>query len=37
MTLGVVADKLVQIDAFTNPKDQRTSQCYRINYRSMDK
>ncbi len=26
-----------KIDAFTHPKTQRKSQCYRINYRSMDR
>jgi phenylalanyl-tRNA synthetase alpha chain len=26
-----------QIDNFTHPKNNRTSLCYRINYRSMDK
>ena len=26
-----------QIDSFTHPKTNRSSQCYRINYRSMDK
>jgi phenylalanyl-tRNA synthetase alpha chain len=26
-----------QIDSFTHPKTNRISQCFRINYRSMDK
>lgn len=26
-----------KIDAFTHPKTKRRSQCYRINYRSMDR
>lgn len=25
------------IDNFTNPKTQRTSHCYRITYRSMER
>lgn len=25
------------IDNFTNPKTQRTSNCYRITYRSMER
>lgn len=25
------------IDEFTNPKTQRTSNCYRITYRSMER
>lgn len=26
-----------QIDDFTHPKTNRTSWCYRVNYRSMDR
>jgi hypothetical protein len=26
-----------QIDSFVHPKTNRTSLCYRINYRSMDR
>jgi phenylalanyl-tRNA synthetase alpha chain len=26
-----------QIDAFTHPKTGRSSKCFRVNYRSMDR
>ncbi|KAF7976681.1 hypothetical protein HWV62_5818 [Athelia sp. TMB] len=34
---GDLVEDVKMIDTFTNPKTSRTSQCYRINYRSMDK
>ncbi len=34
---GDLVEEVRMIDAFTNPKTQRTSQCYRISYRSMDR
>jgi len=36
-SLCKLSDSLPQIDKFTHPKTQRTSLCYRINYRSMDR
>ncbi|TFY62759.1 hypothetical protein EVJ58_g3659 [Rhodofomes roseus] len=35
--VGDLAEDVKMIDGFTHPKTQRTSRCYRINYRSMDK
>ncbi|KZT09547.1 phenylalanyl-tRNA synthetase [Laetiporus sulphureus 93-53] len=35
--VGDVAEDVKLIDSFTHPKTNRTSRCYRINYRSMDR
>lgn len=40
MTRGIAGDiveKMELIDEFTNPKKGKTSKCYRITYRSMDR
>ncbi|KAL1523813.1 hypothetical protein AB1Y20_018735 [Prymnesium parvum] len=34
---GELVEKMDLIDEFTNPKTGRTSHCYRITYRSMDR
>lgn len=34
---GDLVEEVVLIDNFTHPKTQRTSNCYRITYRSMDR
>ena len=34
---GDLVEEVVLIDEFTNPKTQRTSNCYRITYRSMER
>ncbi|KAI0682446.1 phenylalanyl-tRNA synthetase [Cytidiella melzeri] len=34
---GDLVEDVKMIDSFTHPKTNRSSQCYRINYRSMDK
>lgn len=34
---GDLVENVELIDNFTHPKTQRTSHCYRINYRSMDR
>uniref|UniRef100_A0A383VUV0 phenylalanine--tRNA ligase n=1 Tax=Tetradesmus obliquus TaxID=3088 RepID=A0A383VUV0_TETOB len=34
---GDLVEEVVCIDNFTNPKTQRTSNCYRITYRSMER
>ncbi|KAF7789512.1 hypothetical protein EIP86_000458 [Pleurotus ostreatoroseus] len=34
---GDLVEDVKLIDSFTHPKTKRHSQCYRINYRSMDK
>ncbi|GBE82081.1 phenylalanyl-tRNA synthetase [Sparassis latifolia] len=34
---GDLVEDVKLIDKFTHPKTNRTSQCYRINYRSMDR
>ncbi|KAI0093504.1 phenylalanyl-tRNA synthetase [Irpex rosettiformis] len=34
---GDVVEDVKLIDSFTHPKTNRSSQCYRINYRSMDR
>ena len=34
---GDLAEQVQLIDNFTNPKSGRTSHCYRISYRSMDR
>ena len=34
---GDLIEEVVLVDEFTNPKTDRTSNCYRINYRSMDR
>lgn len=34
---GDLVEEVTLIDSFTHPKTQRTSNCYRITYRSMDR
>jgi phenylalanyl-tRNA synthetase alpha chain len=34
---GDLVEKIDCIDEFTNPKTNRTSKCYRVTYRSMDR
>ncbi|KAK9915689.1 hypothetical protein WJX75_002690 [Coccomyxa subellipsoidea] len=34
---GDLVESVVLIDSFTHPKKQRTSHCYRVAYRSMDR
>jgi phenylalanyl-tRNA synthetase alpha chain len=34
---GDLVEKIEMIDSFTHPKTRRTSRCYRISYRSMDR
>ncbi len=34
---GDVIEKVTLVDKFTHPKTQRTSHCYRIVYRHMEK
>ena len=34
---GDLVEKIELTDEFTNPKTNRTSKCYRITYRSMDR
>ena len=34
---GDLVESVELIDNFTNPKKQKTSHCYRIAYRSMDR
>mmetsp|Transcript_5014 Transcript_5014/g.10606 ORF Transcript_5014/g.10606 Transcript_5014/m.10606 type:complete len:146 (+) Transcript_5014:201-638(+) len=34
---GDLVEKIDMIDEFTNPKTNRSSKCYRITYRSMDR
>lgn len=34
---GDLVEEVVLIDEFTNPKTQRTSNCFRITYRSMER
>ncbi|KAI8847644.1 phenylalanyl-tRNA synthetase [Chytridium lagenaria] len=34
---GDAAEDVALIDTFTHPKTKKTSKCFRINYRSMDK
>lgn len=34
---GDLVESVELIDEFTNPKTGRRSECYRINYRSMDR
>ena len=34
---GDLVEEVTLIDAFTHPKTQRTSNCYRITYRSMER
>ena len=34
---GDLTESVELIDKFDNPKKGKTSQCYRINYRSMDR
>ena len=32
-----IIEEISLLDNFTNPKNQKTSHCYRINYRSNDR
>ena len=34
---GDLVEKIDMTDEFTNPKTEKTSKCYRITYRSMDR
>lgn len=34
---GDLAESVVLVDEFTHPKTGKQSQCYRINYQSMDR
>ena len=34
---GDLVERMEMTDEFTNPKKQKTSKCYRITYRSMDR
>ena len=34
---GDLVEKIDMIDEFTNPKTNKSSKCYRITYRSMDR
>jgi len=34
---GELIEKMDLVDEFTNPKTGKTSHCYRITYRSMDR
>lgn len=34
---GDLAESVVNVDEFTHPKTGKKSQCYRINYQSMDR
>ena len=34
---GDIVERMELIDEFTNPKKGKTSKCYRITYRSMDR
>ena len=34
---GELIERVENIDTFTNPKTGKTSNCYRITYRSMDR
>jgi phenylalanyl-tRNA synthetase alpha chain len=36
-TCGDIVESVELIDQFTNPKKGKTSHCYRINYRAMDR
>ena len=36
-TAGDLAERIELIDSFTHPKTGRSSRCYRISYRSMDR
>jgi len=36
-TAGDLVEKIEMIDSFTHPKTGRSSRCYRISYRSMDR
>lgn len=36
-TAGDIVEKIELIDSFTHPKTGRSSRCYRISYRSMDR
>jgi len=37
LSAGDLAESVELIDSFTHPKSNRSSVCYRINYRSMDR
>ena len=34
---GELVERVENIDSFTNPKSSKTSNCYRVTYRSMDR
>lgn len=34
---GDLVESVEEVDKFTHPKTNRTSHCYRITYRSMDR
>ena len=34
---GELVEKMELVDEFTNPKKGKTSHCYRVTYRSMDR
>ena len=34
---GDIVERMEMVDEFTNPKKGKTSKCYRITYRSMDR
>lgn len=36
-TAGTMVEDVVLLDKFVNPKNNKVSMCYRINYRSMDR
>ena len=36
-TCGDIVESVELIDKFDNPKKGKTSHCYRINYRAMDR
>lgn len=36
-TAGFLVEDVTQLDKFVHPKTGKTSLCYRINYRSMDR
>ena len=36
-TAGDIVESVELIDKFDNPKKGKTSHCYRINYRAMDR
>ena len=34
---GELVESMVLVDEFTNPKKGKTSHCYRVTYRSMER